>query len=91
MVSSQARREMVALACERGHSKRRACELLGIARSGLDYQSMRAQRDGPDLEAMKRLAAQYPRYGYRRARIFLKREGPGLSISCSMHAQTGSN
>ena len=35
MVSSQARREQVALACERGHSKRRACELIEIARSGL--------------------------------------------------------
>ena len=32
---------------------------------------MRAERDAPVLEAMKRLAAQYPRYGYRRIRIFL--------------------
>ena len=27
------------------------------------------------MEAMRRLAAQYPRYGYRRIRIFLAREG----------------
>ena len=79
MVSSQARREQVALACERGHSKRRACELLDIARSGLGYRSVRAERDAPTLEAMQRLAGQYPRYGYRRIRVFLRREGHGMS------------
>ena len=45
MVSSQARREQVAFACERGLSKRRACELLEVARSALTYQSVRAERD----------------------------------------------
>ena len=79
MVSSQARREQAALACERGHSKRRACELMAIARSGLGYCSVRAERDRPTLEAMKRLAAQYPRYGYRRIRVFLRREGHSMS------------
>ena len=78
-MSSQARREQVALACERGHSKRRACELIEIARSGLGYVSVRTERDAPTLEAMKRLAAQYPRYGYRRIRVFLRREGHGMS------------
>ena len=57
MVSSQVRREQVALACERGLSKRRACELLEIARSGLTYRSVRAERDRPAIEAMKRLSA----------------------------------
>ena len=79
MVSSQARREQVALACERGLSKRRACELIEIARSGLGYVSVRAQRDAPALEAMKRLAAQYPRYGYRRIQVFLARRGHVMS------------
>ena len=79
MVSSQARREQVALACERGHSKRRACELMEIARSGLGYRSVRTERDAPTLAAMKRLAAQYPRYGYRRIRVFLRREGHSMS------------
>jgi putative transposase len=78
-VSSQARREQVALACERGLSKRRACELIEIARSGLGYVSVRAARDAPSLEAMRRLSAQYPRYGYRRIRVFLRREGHGMS------------
>ena len=79
MVSSQARREQVAFACERGLSKRRACELLGVARSALPYRPVRPERDAPVLEAMKRLAAQYPRYGYRRIRIFLRREGYDMS------------
>jgi putative transposase len=78
-VSSQARREQVALACERGLSRRRACELLEIARSGLSYRSVRNERDAPTIEAMKRLAAQYPRYGYRRIRVFLRREGHSMS------------
>jgi putative transposase len=79
VVSSQARREQVAFACERGLSKRRACELLEVARSALAYRSVRAERDAPSLEAMRRLAAQYPRYGYRRIRIFLRREGHHMS------------
>jgi putative transposase len=33
------------------------------------------------LEAMKSLSAQYPRYGYRRIRIFLRRQGFELSWS----------
>ena len=72
MVSSQARREQVALACERGLSKRRACELIEIARSGLCYVSVRAERDAPTLEAMKRLAAQYPQLVAKDAELAVK-------------------
>ncbi len=78
-MSSQARREQIAFAIERGHSQRRACELLGVARSLLEYRPVRAERDAPAIAAMKRLAHQYPRYGYRRIRIFLKREGHKMS------------
>jgi putative transposase len=79
VVSSQVRREQVMLACARGVSKRRACELIEIARSGLTYRSVRAKRDAPVIAVMKRLAAQYPRYGYRRIRVFLAREGHRMS------------
>jgi len=79
VVSSQARREQIAFAIERGHSQRRACELLGVSRSLLGYRPVRAERDAPAVDAMKRLAHQYPRYGYRRIRIFLKREGHEMS------------
>jgi len=75
MVSSQARRDQVALAMERGHSQRQACELMELPRSILHYRSVRAERDAPALDAMRRIAATYPRYGYRRVRIFLGREG----------------
>jgi putative transposase len=70
MVSSQARRDQAALAMERGHSQRQACESMALPRSILNYRSVRAQRDAPALDAMRRIAATYPRYGYRRVRIF---------------------
>ena len=75
MVSSQAKRDSVVFAISRGHSERGACELIGISRSMVTYRSVRSERDAPAIAAMKRLAQQYPRYGYRRIRIFLKREG----------------
>jgi putative transposase len=79
MVGARVRRQQVAYAQSRGLSGRRACALLTIARSTLGYQSRLAVRDAPALDAMRRLAAQYPRYGYRRIRIFLKREGHVMS------------
>lgn len=78
-MSPQARREQVALAMERGHSTRRACGLIGVARSMIGYESVRTERDAPAVSAMRRLSAQYPRYGYRRIRIFLGREGHAMS------------
>lgn len=79
MVSSQARRDQVALAMERGHSQRQACELIELPRSILKYRSLRTEHDAPALDAMRRIAATYPRYGYRRVRIFLRREGHAMS------------
>ena len=79
MVSSQGRCEQVRFAMSRGHSQRRACELIGIRRSVLAYRHRMPEKDAPLLQAMRRLAQQYPRYGYRRIRIFLRREGFALS------------
>lgn len=78
MVGPQARREQVAFACERGLSERRACGLLGISRSTLGYELRLPVKDAPVIEAMKTLSAQYPRYGYRRIRIFVQRQGQQL-------------
>ena len=75
MVSPQARREQVAFACERGLSERRACGLLGIARSTLSYELRLPAKDRPVIEAMRQLSSQYSRYGYGRIRIFLKCQG----------------
>jgi putative transposase len=63
----------------RSLSGRRACALLSVARSTLGYESQLALRDAPALRVMRELAAQYPRYGYRRIRIFLKPVGHVMS------------
>jgi len=78
VVGPQARREQIAFCQERGLSKRRACGLLEMARSGLSYELRLPAKDAPVLAAMTTLSAQYPRYGYRRIRIFLQRQGHQL-------------
>ena len=78
-MSPQARREQVAFVCERGLSKRRACGLIGISRSALNYVLRMPAKDAPLIEALQGLSSQYPRYGYRRMRIFLRRAGHELS------------
>ena len=81
MVSPQVRRDQLALARERGLSQRRACGLLTLSRSALSYELRLPVKDAPVIEAMKTLSAQYPRYGYRRIRIFLRRQGRELGWS----------
>lgn len=68
------RRRQVAFAQARGLSGRRACALFRVSRSALGYRSRLAEKDEPVLARMRALAAQYPRYGYRRIQIFLARE-----------------
>src|SRR6516225_6082856 len=80
MVSVSARRGGVAYARERGLSARRACTLLRVARSALSYRSRKAAADAPVVARMAELARQYPRYGYRRIRVFLGRDGHRMSI-----------
>jgi putative transposase len=75
MVSVQARRLQVAYAASRGLSLRRACTLLKVARSALNYRSRCEERDAPVMAAMRQLAQRYPRYGYRRIQVFLERDG----------------
>ena len=79
MVSALARRQQVEYARRRGLSCRRACALLSVARSTLGYRSRRANKDAIVIRRMCELAAQYPRYGYRRIRIFLSRDGYRMS------------
>ena len=70
----------------RGLSQRRSCTLLGVARSALGYRSAKAEKDAPVLTRMAALAAQYPRYGYRRIRIFLEREGHAHELGTRLAA-----
>lgn len=61
-----------------GPSERCACGLLDISRSTLGYELRLPVKDRPVIEAMRQLSSQHPRYGYRRIRIFLKRQGHQL-------------
>jgi len=79
-VSVPARRAAVAYATGKGLSQRRACTLLGVGRSALHYCSTKLKKDRPVLARMSELAAQYPRYGYRRIAIFLGRDGHAMSF-----------
>ena len=69
----------VSFARTRGLSSRRACALIGVARSTLRYESRLAAKDAPVITAMRDLSGQYPRYGYRRIHIFLGRQGHEMS------------
>jgi putative transposase len=79
MVGAPVRRRQVAYLQQGGLSIRRACALMSVARSTLRYQSRIAQRDAPVVAVMRELAAQYPRYGYRRIQVFLGRRGHPMS------------
>ncbi len=79
MVSAGVRRKQVAYVRARGISLRRACALLKVARSSMSYESRLEKRDAPVIEAMRELAGQYPRFGYRRMQVFLARQGHEMS------------
>ena len=89
MVSARVRRCQVAFAEQRGLSVRRACALLSVARSAMRYESRLARRDAPVVAAMRELAAQYPRYGYRRIQVFLGRRGQSADRAHRMWRQAG--
>ena len=75
MVTPAARREAVAHLCEAHQVRqRRACAALGTDRSSVRYRSVRA--DDTDLrQAMKAVAAERRRFGYRRVHVMLERQG----------------
>jgi putative transposase len=75
MVSVQARVNQVSYAISRGLSQRTACALVEISRTSLYYSPKMPEKDAPVIEAMKTLSGIYPRFGYRRIRIFLQRDG----------------
>ena len=55
-------------------SERRACQVVGIARSSYRYRSQ-AQDQAPLRRRLRELAAVRVRYGYRRLHVLLRREG----------------
>jgi putative transposase len=60
-------------------SVRRACALFSVARSALRCRHGKAAMEATVIERMKELSAQYARYGYRRIRILLGRDGHRMS------------
>jgi len=69
---------VVELGAKFAMKKRRACRVVGLAPSTLYYQSKRPER--ADIRARLRdLAAQRPRWGYRRLHVLLDREGHHLN------------
>jgi putative transposase len=75
MVSAQARRDQVRYAQSRGLSCRKACALIGVARSSLTYEHRRPRRDRRLRRQLRVVARANPRYGYRRARAVLADKG----------------
>ena len=57
-----------------GHSLRRACELMGMSRSGFAYEH-RTKEDPELVRQIKRIADRFKRFGYRRTWAILRREG----------------
>ncbi|MFG1189035.1 MULTISPECIES: IS3 family transposase [Xanthobacter] len=75
MVTPDARRKAVAHACAaHGVSQRRACQALGVDRTSVRYRSVRPD-DAPLREAMRAVAGERRRFGYRRIHIMLRRQG----------------
>ncbi|WP_408068510.1 IS3 family transposase [Xanthobacter oligotrophicus] len=75
LVTPDARRKAVAHACAaHGVSQRRACQALGVDRTSVRYRSVRPD-DAPLREAMRTVAGERRRFGYRRIHIMLRRQG----------------
>ena len=56
-------------------SERRACKVLGQPRRTQRYQARRADDEPALIKRILALVGRHPRYGYRRIRALLKREG----------------
>ena len=75
MVTPAAKRQAVAYLCKMQEvSQRRACSVLSVDRSSVRYQSMRPD-DAELRKAMKAVATDRRRFGYRRVHVMLERQG----------------
>lgn len=80
MVTPDAKRKAVAHACvAHGVSQRRACKALEVDRSSVRYRSIRPD-DAEVRAAMKALAGERRRFGYRRIHIMLDRQGIVMNL-----------
>lgn len=79
-MSVAVRREQVNYARQRGLSCRRACKLVGVARSSLGYEPKQPRKDSLLLARLREVAAQHPRWGYRRVRAAVSTESQPVSF-----------
>jgi putative transposase len=63
-------------------SERRACRALGVPRSSQRYVGSEREREEALLLRIRALARENPRFGYRRIRALLKREGWSVNLKC---------
>ena len=91
MVSAQVRCEQARFAMAQGLSQRRACALMQVSRSSLGYGLKMPDKNAPVVQAMRTLSSQFPRFGSRRIRVLLEREGimVGRDRCASLWAQAG--
>jgi putative transposase len=61
-------------------SERRACRALDVPRSTQRYVGTEREREGALLLRIHELAREHPRYGYRRIRALLRREGWSVNL-----------
>jgi len=80
MVTPDVKRDAVAHVCmQYGVSQRRACEVLSIDRSSVRYRGVRPD-DADIREAMKAVASERRRFGYRRIHVMLNRQGIVMNL-----------
>lgn len=75
MATPDVKRDAVVQVCgQHGVSQRRACKVLSVYRSSMRYRSLRPD-DAFIREAMKKVASERRRFGYRRIHVMLDRQG----------------
>jgi len=80
MVTPDVKRDAVAHVCKQhGVSQRRACEVLSVDRSSMRYRSIRPD-DAHIRDAMKKVASERRRFGYRRIHVMLDRQGIVMNL-----------
>lgn len=75
MTTTQRRQVVTYLRAMHHYSARRACRLVGLARSRWQAVLERPRRDAPLVTRLLTLASERPRFGYERLHLLLRREG----------------
>lgn len=79
MVGAAARREVVEFIKTKNISERRGCRLVSLNRRSFRYRR-KLPADNDLVERVRKLAVEYPRFGYRRIHALLRREGSEINL-----------